>query len=200
MKKLLLATIVAALPLLSYAQKEPGTITVYPRMGVNWSKFTHDKIYYYNNECVNSKYRTGFTGGAEVQYQFSNNIAASAGALYSHQGTNFDDIPDIDGEPVETPQFKTDNILVPVLLIATSRIGLDFKLGLQPEFMFNSHWKNVFNKVNLSMPVGIAYEWNHIAIDVRYNVGLTKIYKDTDHYDTSRGSTFLITLGYGFDF
>lgn len=191
--------IVATLPLLANAQKEPGTITIYPRIGVNWSKFTHDKVYFDNNNHVNSKYRSGFTGGVEAQYQFSNSIAASVGALYSRQGTDFDDIPYNDGEQKWSPHFKTDNILVPVLLVATSRIGLDLKLGLQPEFMLNSSWKNVFNKVNLSMPVGIAYEWNHIAIDVRYNVGLTKIYKDTDQYDTSCGSTFLITLGYGFD-
>ena len=96
--------------------------------------------------------------------------------------------------------LKTDNILVPVLLVATTRIGLNFKLGVQPEFMVHSNADYFLNKVNLSIPVGLSYEWKHIALDVRYNIGVTSIYKDSNSYDkTSHGSTFLVTLGYGFD-
>lgn len=194
MKKILLL-LALTLPLLAQARKDQGTTTIYPRIGVNWSKFTGDKIYTGTEGAnLSSKYLTGFTGGVEVRHQFNYAIAASIGALYSRQGTSFEKDP-------EMGQFnmKTDNILVPVLLVATSRIGLDFKLGMQPEFVVHTSYHDVFRKVNLSMPVGLAYEWQHFALDVRYNIGLTKTYKHTDSYDKSHGSTFLITLSYAFD-
>lgn len=194
MKKILLL-LALTLPLLAHARKEQGTTTIYPRIGVNWSKFTGDKIYtVVEGANLSSKYLTGFTGGVEVQHQFDYVIAASIGALYSRQGSSFEKDPEM-GQL----NMKTDNILVPLLLVATSRIGLDFKLGLQPEFVVHSSYHDLFNKVNLSIPVGMAYEWQHFALDVRYNIGLTKIYKNTDGYDKSHGSTFLITLGYAFD-
>lgn len=195
MKKLVLIIFAFALPLFLHAQKEVGTTIIYPRLGLNWSKFTNDGIRgLQEGEYYDSKYRTGFTGGVEVQHQFGNVIAGSIGALYSRQGTDYDDMPDA------KLSLKTDNILVPVLLVATTRIGLNFKLGVQPEFMVHSNADYFLNKVNLSIPVGLSYEWNHIALDVRYNIGVTSIYKDSNSYDkTSHGSTFLVTLGYGFD-
>lgn len=65
--------------------------------------------------------------------------------------------------------------------------------------MINSNADKILNKVNLSIPVGLAYEWNHIALDVRYNIGLTKVYKASDIDNTSKGSTFQLTIGYAFD-
>ena len=192
MKKLVLIIFALTLPLVLHAQKEVGTTTIYPRLGLNWSKFTHDGVIgSQEGEYYDSKYRMGFTGGAEVQHQFSNIIAGSIGALYSHQGTDYEDMP------YTKLSMKTDNILVPVLIVATTRVGLNFKLGVQPEFIMHSNADYVLNKVNLSIPVGLAYEWNHIALDVRYNIGD----KDGNSYGkASHGGAFLVTLGYGFDF
>ena len=135
----------------------------------------------------------GFVAGVEVQHQFDDFLAGSVGVLYSRQGTDFEKMKDAE------LSFKTDNILVPVLLVATTRIGLDIKLGVQPEFLINSNADKILNKVNFSIPVGLAYEWNRIAFDFRYNIGLTKVYKASDIYNTSKGSTFQLTIGYAFD-
>ncbi len=46
MKKGLFAVLVGMLLCCNiFAQKEPGTLTLYPRVGVNLSKFSGDKIY-----------------------------------------------------------------------------------------------------------------------------------------------------------
>jgi hypothetical protein len=194
MKKILLFVFALVSCLSLYAQKEVGTTTIYPRLGMNWSKFTNDRIEQSNPTAhYDSKYRMGFVGGVEVQHQFDDFIAGSAGVLYSRQGADFEKMEDAE------LSFKTDNILVPVLIVATTKIGLDFKLGVQPEFMVNSNADKILNKVNLSIPVGLAYEWNHIALDVRYNIGLTKVYKASDIDNTSKGSTFQLTIGYAFD-
>lgn len=194
MKKILLFVFALVSCLSLYAQKEVGTTTIYPRLGMNWSKFTNDRIEKSNPTAhYDSKYRMGFVGGVEVQHQFDDFIAGSAGVLYSRQGADFEKMEDAE------LSFKTDNILVPVLIVATTKIGLDFKLGVQPEFMINSNADKILNKVNLSIPVGLAYEWNHIALDVRYNIGLTKVYKASDIDNTSKGSTFQLTIGFAFD-
>lgn len=200
MKKLLLMLIVAVMPALAHAQKEPGTFTLYPRIGVNWSTFSSDMIYTgidgTSQQHVDSKYRAGFTAGAELQYQIGDYGAVSGGVLYSRQGTDFEDIPDDD---FGKPTIKTDNIVVPLLLVGTTSFGLSAKVGLQPEFRVHaSGFDEMMNKVNLSLPVGLAYEWHNIAVDVRYNFGLTRIYKD-GFESSAHGRTLMITLGYGFD-
>ena len=48
------------------------------------------------------------------------------------------------------------------------------------------------NAFNLSIPVGLSYEYKSFVLDVRYNIGVTKIVKD----EKGNNSTFAITLGY----
>ena len=98
-----IALLLICLPVLhASAWKEPGTTTVYPRVGVNFSKFSGDKIYTSASpsggtpDHIPAQFKTGFTAGAEVQHQFTNAIAGSVGLLYSQQGTAFKKIPDID--------------------------------------------------------------------------------------------------------
>ncbi|MBQ8456986.1 MAG: hypothetical protein IJ540_05230 [Prevotella sp.] len=45
-----------------------------------------------------------------------------------------------------------------------------------------------------AIPVGASYEYKNFVLDARYNIYLTKIYKDGD----GRHSVFAITLGYKF--
>lgn len=199
MKKFCLMFIVACLPLLVQAQKKVGTLTLYPRIGLNWSKFSGDKIFTDASSSaqssVDAKYRAGFTAGAELQYQWDRNVAVSGGVLYSRGGTKFDNLPD----DFDDSGIKTDNIQVPILLVGTTSFGLSGKIGLQPEYCFHTNvFKDYIRKVNLSLPVGLAYEWHDIAIDARYNFGLTKVYKN-DLVPSSHNDMFVLTLGCGFD-
>lgn len=196
------ALLLICLPVLhASAWKEPGTTTVYPRVGVNFSKFSGDKIYTSASSSggtpdhIPAQFKTGFTVGAEVQHQFTNAIAGSVGLLYSQQGTAFKKIPDIDFDM----KIKENNLIVPVMVVATTKYNVDVKIGLQPEIRVSGAFNKVLNRVNLSLPVGISYEYKHVAIDFRYHIGLTHVYKDQDQYDLSHGKTVMLTLGYGFD-
>ena len=86
-----------------------------------------------------------------------------------------------------------------VMVVATTKYNVDVKIGLQPEIRVSGAFNKVLNRVNLSLPVGISYEYRHVAIDFRYHIGLTHVYKDQDQYDLSHGKTVMLTLGYGFD-
>lgn len=198
----LFALLLLWLPVLQLsAWKEPGTTTIYPRVGFNLSKFSGDKIYTGTNTfdgiagTIPARFKVGFTVGAEAQHQFSNALAGSIGLLYSQQGTAFKKTSDIEFDF----KMKENNLIVPVMLVATTKYNIDFKLGLQPEFRVSKAFDKVLNKVSLSIPVGISYEYRNVVLDLRYNIGVSHVYKEQSPYNASRGQTVMLTLGYGFD-
>lgn len=198
----LFALLLLWLPVLQLsAWKEPGTTTIYPRVGFNLSKFSGDKIYTGigflgdNTSTIPARFKVGFSAGAEVQHQFSNALAGSIGLLYSQQGTAFKKTSDTELDF----KIKENNLIVPVMLVATTKYNIDFKLGLQPEFRVSKAFDKVLNKVSLSIPVGISYEYRNVVLDLRYNIGVSHVYKEQSPYNASRGQTVMLTLGYGFD-
>lgn len=198
----LFALLLLWLPVLQLsAWKEPGTTTIYPRVGFNLSKFSGDKIYTGINTfdgvagTIPARYKVGFTMGVEAQHQFSNALAGSIGLLYSQQGTAFKKTSDIELDF----KIKENNLIVPVMLVATTKYNIDLKLGLQPEFRVSKAFDKVLNKVSLSIPVGISYEYRNVVLDLRYNIGVSHVYKEQSSYDVSRGQTVMLTLGYGID-
>ena len=50
------------------------------------------------------------------------------------------------------------------------------------------------NKFDLSIPVGMSYEYNGVTLDARYNFGLIKLFSGVD--DTVLNQVIAITLGY----
>lgn len=198
----LFALLLLWLPVLQLsAWKEPGTTTIYPRVGFNLSKFSGDKIYTGINTfdgvagTIPARFKVGFTVGAEAQHQFSNALAGSIGLLYSQQGTAFKKTSDTELDF----KIKENNLIVPVMLVATTKYNIDLKLGLQPEFRVSKAFDKVLNKVSLSIPVGISYEYRNVVLDLRYNIGVSHVYKEQSSYDASRGQTVMLTLGYGID-
>ena len=198
----LFALLLLWLPVLQLsAWKEPGTTTIYPRVGFNLSKFSGDKIYTGINTfdgvagTIPARFKVGFNVGAEAQHQFSNTLAGSIGLLYSQQGTAFKKTSDTELDF----KIKENNLIVPVMLVATTKYNIDLKLGLQPEFRVSKAFDKVLNKVSLSIPVGISYEYRNVVLDLRYNIGVSHVYKEQSSYDGSRGQTVMLTLGYGID-
>lgn len=65
----------------------------------------------------------------------------------------------------------------------------------------NDAWETTgthsLRKFDIAIPLGISYEYQHVVLDARYNVGLTKIYKYG--FGSSKNRSFLFTLGYKFD-
>ena len=52
-------------------------------------------------------------------------------------------------------------------------------------------------RIDVSVPVGISYEYGNVLLDARYNFGLLKINKD--EYSTYKNKVFSFTVGYTFD-
>ena len=126
-------------------------------------------------------------------------IGVSAGLIYSMQGAKTT-IENVDAT------MKLDYLNVPILANVYVAPGLAVKLGIQPGFKLSSKFKAETSGVSaeadlddvkgfdISIPVGLSYQYQNIVLDARYNWGVTKIMDDVD----SKNSVFQITLGYKF--
>jgi len=187
MKKILLTAVVMLASVASYAQQAVGAFTLQPKIGMNIADLTNED---------KSDARIGLAVGAEFEYQVTDIVSVSFGALYSMQGCKADDAT-----------VKLDYINVPLLANVYVAKGFAVKLGLQPGFKVNYKYSAdgvsvdgdklmKANGVDLSIPVGVSYEYQNFVLDGRYNFGVTKVFDVDGAKD--KNSVFQITLGYKF--
>ena len=186
MKKLFMVAAFALAAVSVNAQNAVGQWTIQPKIGMNIANLT---------DSDGADARIGFVGGAELEYGITDILGLSVGALYSMQGAKSDDVT-----------LKLDYINIPILANVYVAKGFAVKLGLQPGFNVNSSLKSEgitvdLDKIDmdaksfdLSIPVGLSYEYQSFVLDARYNWGVTKVVDGAD----SKNSVFQITLGYKF--
>lgn len=172
----------------TFAQNSVGQFTFTPKVGLNIADF---------QKCESSDARFGLVAGGEFEYGLSDMVGLSFGALYSMQGAKYKD--------GVSRTLKADYINIPLLANVYVAPGFAVKLGLQPGFNVNSefiYWNGPYEKnidaktVDLSIPIGVSYQFDNVVIDGRYNWGLTKVYKNDNLY--YKNSVFQITVGYKF--
>ena len=191
MKKLFLAVVAMMVSATTFAQNEVGQLTIQPKVGVNIANIT---------DSDGADPRIGLAAGAEFEYGLTDNIGLSAGVLYSMQGVKTTIVDD-------DCTWKLDFLNVPILANFYVAKGFAVKLGVQPGFKLSSKAKfkgsggskeveveDGVKSVDLSIPVGLSYQYQNIVFDARYNWGVTKIVNDVD----SKHSVFQITVGYKF--
>ena len=189
MKKLFMIAALMVATLSANAQNEQGVITLQPKVGMNLSTITGDG---------DQKMKFGLVAGAEAEYGISENFGIDFGVLYSMEGCRFK----ADGAD-KSLFWNLDYINIPILAQFYPTKGLALKAGVQPGFNVrhkasydgNSANMDGVNSFNFSIPVGLSYEISSFVIDARYNIGITKIFKDADQ---GRNSTTSLTVGYKF--
>ncbi len=209
MKKLFFAAAVLMCSLTAFAQSKEGTFNILPKAGINISNLSNKD---------NAKVKVGFTAGAEAEYQLTKQLSLSAGALFSMQGgkstTVFREVDNTTKEIREVDIKNTmefDYINVPILANYYIIEGLAVKLGIQPGFNIVAKRKRTdgvekesknlsdlgvdVRKVDISIPIGVSYEFNDFVVDVRFNLGLTEV----ADLVKSKNRVFQITFGYQID-
>lgn len=174
MKKLFVMAAMVLSSVGAFAQQAAGTTTIQPKVGLNVSTIG------------DNDWKAGFAAGAELQYQATSNFGVAVGALYSVQGFK--------GKDIEIDKWNPGYINVPITLNYYPVAGLALKAGLQPGFLVNKDDMDDAKTVDLSIPVGLSYEYQGIVFDARYNIGVTKIADNVDHYN----NVIQITVGYKF--
>ena len=200
MKRLMIAATTLLLSVCTNAQNDVGGWSLQPKAGINLATMTNDD---------EAKTRIAFVAGAELEYQATPMLSVSAGALYSQQGS------DADGQGMNGT-VKMDYVNIPILANYYVTKGLAVKVGIQPGFLVNDKVKVSANGVSaevglkdaykaagidadissfdLAIPLGISYEFNHVVLDARYNLSLTKAI--SAYGESTKHSVFQITIGY----
>ncbi len=191
MKKIMLVAALMLSSVATFAQHAVGSFNIQPKVGLNIANLTGDS---------KLDARMGLVAGAEGEYQATDIVSVSAGVLYSMQGAKVK-------APLVTVTQKLDYINVPITANVYVVKGLAVKLGLQPGFKVNDKTSveagqegnidapSKAKAFDLSVPVGVSYEYNNFQLDARYNWGVTKVYEGSK----AKNSVFQITLGYKFD-
>ena len=191
----LLTTVVAK------AQYEEGDFTVKPKVGMNIATLSDA-----------DKSITDLHFGLEAEYMVTDNFSLGLGAILSNQGAKYDYL-DEDGQNKYTVDL--DYVHVPMLASYYVLPGLAVKAGIQPGFKMRAKAKlydatvdlddlykvnQLFtgedikvSKFDLSIPVGVSYEYKNFVLDARYNWGLIKVMNVGDAF---YNRCFMLSLGY----
>jgi len=181
------------------AQNDEGDWSIMPKVGWNLATWAGDP---------DAKWMSGYSGGLEAEYGLTDNVGLVAGVHYSLQGEN-DDVNDT--------KIRFGYTNVPLLVQYYPVKGLAVKAGAQLGFLTSKKAKvagvkydidlleasfgaeSEFRKFDLAIPMGISYEYQHIVLDARYNLGLIGIVKGGND-DTFRNSVFQFSIGYKIPF
>ena len=202
MKRTLFAMLLGmAAPLAALAQsQETGRWSVTPRVGINSSNMSGQDVYVDFNGLVKPKRKIGFVVGAEVEYRYMQPLSTALGVWYSGEGFRY---TEIDGDAHTNLDFLNFSA-VENLYVAD---GLAIKAGLQFGYLLNvksvvdGHSEDIgnsFKKLNVSIPIGLSYEYRNVVLDARYNIGLTNLCDIELLDETWRTNSLWLTAGYRF--
>lgn len=175
---------------------------------------------------IKSKYKTGLMLGADVEYQFCPTLSVSLGGYYSNQGSRYPNYNDGDEETGEYTGYSDHHIIlqylnVPLMLNWYVGEGFALKAGVQVGLLLDSKQerdetpytigkdgtqthedtKNVsfstdYSSTDISIPVGLSYEYMNVVLDARYNIGLSNILNA--NVANSKNTVFTFSVGYRF--
>lgn len=201
MKKLMILMAILTMAVVAKAQHEEGDFMVQPKVGLNIATLSDA-----------DKAITDLHFGIGAEYMVTDNFSLGLGAILSNQGAKYD-YWDESGQNKYTVDL--DYVHVPILASYYLLPGLAVKAGVQPGFKMRAKAKfddrtidldelykqgSVLlgedikvSKFDLSIPVGVSYEYKNIVLDARYNWGLIKVMNVGDAF---YNRCFMLSLGY----
>ena len=219
MKKMMMMLLMATVALTASAQNEVGQFTLQPKVGLNLASvsgvYTIDNPY--TNEKDDGNLKGDFAIGVEAEYGLSEKFSVAAGVLYSCQGKDFGSVK-LYNNPDGSAGWGWDkNVLnlgylnIPIVANFYFARNWAIKAGIQPGFLlsakekvdgigtnesYDKDIKSDYQSFDLSIPLGLSYEYQKVVFDLRYNLGLTKINKKGD--ESCKNNVIQFTIGYKF--
>ena len=206
MKKLMILMAILTMAVVAKAQHEEGDFMVQPKVGLNIATLSDA-----------DKSITDLHFGIEAEYMVTDNFSLGLGAILSNQGAKYEYYELTANGENSKNNYKVDLDYVQVPILASYYVlpGLAVKAGVQPGFKMRAKAKfddrtidldelykqgSVLlgedikvSKFDLSIPVGISYEYKNIVLDARYNWGLVKVVNVGDAF---YNRCFMLSLGY----
>ena len=149
------------------------------------------------SKAPNSSSLVSFNVGGLVEIKVSDKFSVQPEILYSGQGVSF-----------TGGKFELNYINVPIM--AKYYVAKQFALEAGPQVGFLTSAKETFggsstdikefcNTTDFALNLGASYDiTENFFAGVRYNLGLTKTFKDTFSNDSNTNSVFQIGVGYKF--
>ncbi len=196
MKKLssILVVLFCLCTLSSRAQSvSKGAFSFIPRVGIDFAKLSNHDIYStsdFMSHRNKAQFKLGFEVGANVEYMALDNLGIELGFQYAREGTDHD---------MEAGELALDYINVPLMANIYVVDNLALRVGVQPGFLVGNdtdsgYGDDAFKKVDFSIPVGLSYEYENFILGVRYNIGLTRVFKND--LLKEKNQVFMVDLGY----
>ena len=211
MKRIVFVAALLAMACRMNGQSEVGTWSIIPRVGINSSNMSNQEITCGGGTVPKpfqekSKRKLGLTTGVDISYQHAKKFCTTMGVFYSNEGYTYTDLGH------QSFQFVDLSIIEEFYLFK----GFALNTGLLLGYLFDKEWKAEklidsdmrFNKWNLSIPIGISYDFYHIVIDLRYQAGLLNMNRDKgrepvyhNHFnqESFHSNSLWLTLGYKFE-
>lgn len=200
----------ATVALTASAQNEVGQLTLQPKVSLNLANLTNTKV---GDES--GKIKADFVFGVEAEYGLAEKFSVAAGLLYSMQGCDFGEYKvKANGETVggwDKNERNLGYLNIPIVANFYFAKGWAIKAGVQPGFLlsakhkvdgvgatesYNDDIKDTFKSFDLSIPLGLSFEYEKAVFDLRYNLGVTKMNKEGDN--SLKNSVIQFTVGYKF--
>lgn len=226
MKKAMIIAAMMTVAAAANAQKnDVGQFSIQPRIGFSATYVTNASDMPFDDEGTTAKGEMNGGGviGAEAEYQITERVSVAGGANYSMQGCNWKSV-NTDGKKYRDPRMELGYINIPLVANVYLVDGLAVKAGVQFGFLvsakkkystietrtegsdrrevktdYNINMMDYCRKFDFSIPVGVSYEFdNNLVIDMRYNIGLTNVFKDSDGIANGKNQVLALTLGYKF--
>ena len=221
-KRIALVAIMMMVVLGASAQYEPGKWSMQIKFGFGASQLTNMEKIPMDEGKMSAQWKSSSTIGLDVEYQVSKLLGLSLGVNRTNQGGGWENFTDASNIKYEDPRIDLDYINVPLIANFYVYKGLALKAGLQAGFLVDADFvmmtKSNYEgrdlslestlemdkdcqKVDFSIPVGISYEFrSHFVLDARYNIGLTKVNKESIFGSKdSKNGVLMFTFGYKFD-
>ena len=196
-----------ALTVAAKAQHEEEESVIQPRVGMTFSTITGED---------GAKMKPNVTYGFEYEYFVNDELSLAAGLMFTNQGFKADNYLELPGSANVSVKMDSYYTTVPITINYQLFEGLAIKAGLQPAFRVKTNIKVddvkkdlddalellfpnkevELSKFDLSIPVGLSYEFQNVTLDVRYNYGLINVFRHVDQ--SSHNSVLSATLGYKF--
>lgn len=175
---------------------------------------TKNKVGFIIGAEVKHQFRRGFAASVGLLY-----------TMQGTRFDDYENVSETDATyEIMKTKITTHVINVPILAMFDISQHLSFKCGVQLGFMMSAKETNdcetgtvvsgdrvkdenlsgktsytlndAFDRFDVSVPIGLSYEYKNIVIDLRYNLGFSNVYKLEDLKEKNRG--FMLTVGYAF--
>ena len=225
MKKFMIVAAMMVAAVSAKAQFEAGTFSIQPKAGFGISWLSNmpklnlgDSNSALSGIVLDKSPIAAAILGVEAEYQLAPQFSLAAGVNYSLQGSGWEDTKiAVQGASFEIKDAKVELGYVTVPVTANYYLfkGFAVKAGVQFGFMTNAKlkatteygnskseddldFKDNCKKFDLSIPMGVSYQFNvPIVLDLRYNLGLTKVNKEKVDKDF-KNNVVQLTVGYKF--